>query len=99
MLIPFITPTDNGGLDPVQRMQADLQLKQAMEIACDATPAVIALGKELVGEASQQELEYILKAIHEMLPQNVQHSSKHLQRILVSNSWLVLATLKVCMIL
>ena len=66
-----------------------------MESACDATPAVIALGKELVSEALQQELEYILKAIHEMLPQNIQLSSKHLQRILVSNSWLILETLKV----
>ena len=63
-----------------------------MSKSCQAAAAVIALGKEIMGEDAQDELEEIIEKLESLLPTSTE------QRIFISYSWLLLSTLKVqCM--
>lgn len=88
MLIPFqasIEPT----LTPVDRIKADCKLKKAMKKASAAAGTIIELGSVMFSSEGVRELEGILTRVSSLLP----HASP--QRVFVSYSWLLFATLKV----
>ena len=63
-----------------------------MSKSCQAAAAVIALGKEIMGEDAQDELEEIIEKLESLLPTSTE------QRIFISYSWLLFSTFKVqCM--
>lgn len=86
-MVPGVVP-----LTPLERMKADRELKLAMSKSSQAAAAVIALGKEIMGEDAQDELEGIIEKLESLLPTSTE------QRIFISYSWLLLSTFKVqCM--
>ena len=92
VLIPFQASTDST-LTPVDRIKADGKLKKAMTKASAAAGTVIELGSVMFSGEGVNELEGILTRVSSFLPRTCP------QRVFVSYSWLLFATLKVIVII
>ncbi len=86
VLIPF---SETGELSAVERNDADKDLKRAMKKAARSAGVMIAFGKDLTSPEASQQLSEVVKRVDFSLP-NLQ-----CQRIVMSYSWLLLATFKV----
>ena len=86
VIIPFV---DSRNLPAAERIDVDRTLQCAVHKAGRAAGTMIALGNCLTGPEAQQELKEIVKQVESYLPNLQCH------RLIVSYSWLLLATFKV----
>ena len=91
MLIPFQASACD--MPAYERMQADRELQDSTRRASCAAATIIALGSKLTSSASQLQLKEIVEKVEPLLPNH------QCQRLIVSYSWLMLATLKVTIII
>lgn len=89
VIIPF---GDSNDMSAAERVEADSTLKEAMAKAGRSAGVMISLGSYLTGENALKDLKSVVTTVEAKMD-----TSCH--RLVVSYSWLMLATLKVCKIL
>ena len=81
---------DSRNLPAAERIDADRTLQCAVHKAGRAAGTLVAIGNSLTGPEARHDLKEVVERVERALPNLQCH------RLIVSYSWLLLATFKVC---